>query len=473
MRRHIQVRGPFALLAIGLASSWSTTAAFAACGMAAVSGGASGPPSISATETSTTQVLEQVRRRSQEAQTQQPISVSTAAADAAVSAAEAQSPSEATESANSSSSAAPKAAKKAKPKTSSQQSASSASTKSYDQEPVADDTYAIAEKTDVYAGSSRTTAVWSQGFLGYDRHKNLAPGNQENPTRTATTAGGLVGADWTHITQSNGVRALQYGLFSGYSETHAKKSNTFFEVDEAAASADPPPPQTGGGNTNYTRSNNKEEIDGPFVGAYMAYVQDAWTFDATFKADFFDLNQSSTLTQRCADDVGTQSGSASVTNYMIAANISHRYEITGSQWWEPSAGVRYTYTDFGSDPSVSVFQNGGVQPTGRLGLEDGYALRLQFGARLGERIETAEGYIWTTTIGAFLYSDVVVNGFDSVAGQTGEFVGPVDEGELRALGQLETRLNVGNGMTYLFQAEIRGGEDVFGAAGQIGIRYEW
>ncbi|HPG89088.1 MAG TPA: autotransporter outer membrane beta-barrel domain-containing protein, partial [Hyphomicrobium sp.] len=360
------------------------------------------------------------------------------------------------------------------PKASKPKSAkAAASAPSYDKEPTPADDYTVSEKSAAYGGSAQTTAVWSQGFIGYDRHKNLAPGNQENPTRRATTAGGLLGADWTHITRSDGVRAVQYGVFSGYSETHASKSNTFFEVDEAAASANPPPPQTGGGNTNYTRSNNKEEIDGPFVGAYMAYVHNSWTFDAAFKADFFDLSQSSTLTQRCGDDVGTQTGSASVTNYMVAANLSHRFDLTERNWWEPVVGARYTYTDFGSDPSNSVFRNGGAQPTGRLGLEDGYALRLQIGARVGDRVETEDGYIWTTTVGAFLYSDVIINGFDTVSGQTGEAIGPVDEGDLRVLGQLETRINVGNGLSYLLQAEVRGGRDVFGAAGQLGVRYEW
>lgn len=445
MRRNIEVRGSIAILAIGLASSWSTTAAFAACGMPAVGGGGSGPPSISITETSTTQVLEQVRRRTQEAQ-QQPIQVAnvTTAEDATAEAASAQA-----SSASSSTQGSGPAAKK-KPKSAA--STSQAAAKTYDKEPAP-----------AYGGDARTTAVWSQAFVGYDRHENLAPGNSENPTRTAKTAGGLVGADWTHVTQSNGVRALQYGVFTGYSDTRAKNSDTRFTTIE-------------GSPTSYTRTNSKEDIDGPFVGAYVALVQDAWTFDTTFKADFFDLNQSSFLTQTCASPptvFGTQTGSASVTNYMIQANASRRYELTERHWWEPTAGVRYTYTDFGNDPSNTVFNTGDPQTPGRLGLEDGYALRLQFGARLGERVETADGYIWTTTVGAFLYSDVLVNGFDSISGQTGEFVGPVDEGELRVLGQLETRLDVGNGTTYLFQAEVRGGDDVFGAAGQIGVRYEW
>lgn len=445
MRRNIEVRGSVALLAIGLATSWSTTAAFAACGMPAVGGGGSGPPSISITETSTTQVLEQVRRRTQEAQ-QQPIQVANVAAadEPTVEAASAQ--------ASSASGSASGPAQTAKKKPKSGASSPPVAAKTYDKEPTAS-----------YGAGARTTAVWSQAFLGYERHENLAPGNLENPTRTAKTAGGLVGADWTQVTHSNGVRALQYGVFTGYSDTNAKNSDTRFTTIE-------------GSPTSYTRTNSKEEIDGPFVGAYVALVQDAWTFDTTFKADFFDLNQSSFLTQTCASPptvFGTQTGSASVTNYMIQANASRRYELTERHWWEPTAGVRYTYTDFGSDPSTTVFNTNDPQAPGRLGLEDGYALRLQFGARLGERVETADGYIWTTTVGAFLYSDVLVNGFDSISGQTGEFVGPVDEGELRVLGQLETRLNVGNGTTYLFQAEVRGGDDVFGAAGQIGVRYEW
>jgi hypothetical protein len=136
-------------------------------------------------------------------------------------------------------------------------------------------------------------------------------------------------------------------------------------------------------------------------------------------------------------------------------------------------GARYTITDFSNDVSNGVFRAGGVQKPGTLGLDDGTALRLQIGGRYGQKWTSPEGYLWTTTLGAFLYSDVAISGFKSIAGQTGESVGPVDEGKVRALGQLETRLEVGNGLSYLFQAEVRGGTDVFGVGGQIGMRYEW
>jgi hypothetical protein len=504
MRRHFEMRGPLALLAVSLAGGWSSTAVFAACGMAAVSGGASGPPSISTTETSTTQVLEQIRRRTQEAQNPQPIPIlntsGAAASSAAADAQPAPTPTPAQTAAATKpagAAAAPQPAAIAKPKPSVQQAGveavaepaakpgptQKASEPNKAVEVGAEATqavgassggslkdYGVIEQTSIVGGISRTSAVWAQGFLGYDRHKNVAPGNQENPTRTAVTGGGLVGADWTHVNRADRVEAIQFGIFSGYSATRAKLTDTFFAVNEADG---PPDTLPGGGNTNYFRQDNKETIDGPFIGAYLAYAQDTWSMDVAFKADFFDLTQSSRLRQRCDDDVGVQNGSASVNNYMIATNVAHRNDINDHQWWAPTVGLRYTFTDFGKDPSTSVFRDGGVQPTGRLGLEDGSALRLQFGVRLGDRVETANGYIWTTTVGAFLYSDVLISGFETVAGQTGEAVGPVDEGKIRALGQLETRLDVGNGVSYLLQAELRGGGDVFGAAGQVGIRYEW
>ena len=494
MRQLIDSRGSIALFAIGLATSWSIPAAMAACGMAAVNGGASGPPSISTTETSTTQVLEQIRRRTQEAQSPQPIPVSNESAPVEPAPVEEAAPKPAPKPAPvvaAAPAAAPKPAKKApvaeavEPPTKAK-AAKPAKVAEAEQavepapEPKAKSSrayapslkdYAVAEDTSYVGGISRTSAVWAQGYLGYDRHKNIAPGNQENPTRKAVSGGGLIGADWTHVNRGETVNAFQFGVFSGYNETRAKLSNTFFAVNETGA---PPDTLPGGGNTNYNRENNKETIDGPFVGAYMAYVKDQWTFDVAFKADFFDLTQSSTLRQRCDDDVGTQNGSASVNNYMISANAAHRYLIgEENKWWEPTAGVRYTITEFGRDPSNSVFRDGGVQPTGRLGLEDGSALRLQAGARFGDRVELEGGYVLATTVGAFLYSDVAISGFASVAGQTGEAVGPVDEGKVRLLGQLETRLSLGNGLSYMMQAEFRGGGDVIGAAGQIGMRYEW
>ncbi len=509
MRKNHLLSGPVRIMLVGFATSWSTAAAYAACGMASVSGGGSGPPSISATETSTTQVLEEVRRRTEAATQPQPIPVSsttplpasTAAAEPppavkpAPAPAAAAKPAPKPEVADAVEEAAPapkaKAVKKAKapenapdpqaakeaapkPKAVKKVQAAEPAAETYDAPPPSLKDFSSAEDRSIVGGLSRSTAVWAQGFADYERHSNLAPGNQENPTRRTFTGGGLAGADWTTVKHGDTVQALQFGVFGGYSASHTKLSDTNYQAQDTDGT-----PFT----INYARTDNQQDIDGPFVGAYAAYVADRWTFDAAFKADIFDLSQSSTVAQTpvtCgggSPDIGIQTGSASVTDYVFAVNAAYRHDLTPNSWFSPMVGIRYTVTNFSNDISNSVFASnttlGTSQKAGTLGLDDGTALRLQVGGQYGRTWTSPEGYLWTTTLGAFLYSDVSITGFNSIAGQTGERVGPVDEGKVRALGQLQTRLDVGNRLSYMLQAEVRGGTDIFGVGGQVGIRYEW
>ena len=170
------------------------------------------------------QVLEQIRRRTQDLQTPQPIPVADTITTPDATVADTSNEGTATSSASASSQkSSPQGtsqagsgttAKIAKSSAASSKSASKSNTAKFShKEPVTDGDYAVSEQSAGDGGATHTTAVWSQGFLGYDRHSNLAPGNQENPTRTATTGGGLIGADWTHVTRSNGVSAVQYGVF--------------------------------------------------------------------------------------------------------------------------------------------------------------------------------------------------------------------------------------------------------------------
>ena len=48
-----------------------------------------------------------------------------------------------------------------------------------------------------------------------------------------------------------------------------------------------------------------------------------------------------------------------------------------------------------------------------------------------------------------------------------------DEGKVRALGQLRVKATTMHGFSYYGQAEMRGGEDYFGVAGKVGLRYDW
>lgn len=320
-------------------------------------------------------------------------------------------------------------------------------------------------------------ASWAQGYLDYEHHDNIAPGSQENRSRTSHTYGIMSGTDWTWV---NGARAVQFGVFSGYNDTYNRFSNTNFDAYSGQSTE----------SNNFDRTNNKQEIDGSFLGAYVAAVDGNTTFDLAFKADIFDLKQSSLLRQTndtCGGDDPTaiESGSASVNNYTLAGNVSHKYALSGNSWLEPTAGFRYTITEYGSDlTTLTSISNNPLSntfgPPGRLGLEDGTVLRLQAGLRAGQQQALPDGGLWTLVGGAFLYSDVLITGFDYNPAVTnnvnileGSPVFPVDEGKLRVMGQFISTVDYANGWSYLISGEVRGGEDLFGIGSRIGARYQW
>ncbi len=151
--------------------------------------------------------------------------------------------------------------------------------------------------------------------------------------------------------------------------------------------------------------------------------------------------------------------SVSLTDYVIAANIQRRYDLGGSRWWEPTAGFRFTYSDFGGNAVT-------------LGLKDGHILRLQGGVRVGHD-QRMKDHILTTSLGAFLYSDVLVEGYSIGTAGLPVSGAEVDEGKIRAMGQVNFKIDTLNGLSYYWQGTVRGGEDLFGATGKVGVRWEW
>jgi hypothetical protein len=73
-----------------------------------------------------------------------------------------------------------------------------------------------------------------------------------------------------------------------------------------------------------------------------------------------------------------------------------------------------------------------------------------------------------------LYDNVIITGG---AIQNNTFANsPViisDEGKLRAEGIFALNFNFGGGLTSFVQANVRGGDDLFGAGGKGGVRVVW
>ena len=154
-----------------------------------------------------------------------------------------------------------------------------------------------------------------------------------------------------------------------------------------------------------------------------------------------------------------RTGDVSENNFTAATNFSYRFDLSGGYWLEPLVGVRYTYTDFGSGAEA-------------LDLTDGQVLRVQGSLRLGTA-QPWQGYTLGTSVLGMLYSDVIVTGYMQSDGGFTSTVSNTDEGKLRGLAQLVLILEDQRGLSYSAQVDVRGGEDLIGVGGRLGVRYRW
>lgn len=302
------------------------------------------------------------------------------------------------------------------------------------------------------AEKDRWLSVWAQAFADYERHSNLAPSSGYDLTRKQETVGGITGGDVTyHRMGPYGTETLQLGLLGGGIHIQNRFSDT------------------------PTVTDLSQTQDGGFVGAYAAYAVNNFAVDAFFKTDLLRLHQKSTTTglPTCGKDqvlvVDTEddltvkqqnNGSTNEYVYTTGANIYYRFDLGGNVFFEPVAGFLFSATEFGGGAAA-------------LGLDDGQMLRFQGGARIGRSWFDETGHVWSLSLLGLLYSDVYVNGYTLPGSGFAVSASEVDEGKLRVLGQLEGSVDLGDGLSLVGQANVRGGEDLFGVGGRFGARLEW
>ena len=264
--------------------------------------------------------------------------------------------------------------------------------------------------------------VWATGYGDYEHQSNISPGQAVNPTRTRATGGFLVGTDISRRNVFAPGDLFIIGALAGYNHTRSTFS------DGVAAQT-----QAGG-----------------MLGAYLGYVAGRVALDLTAKYDFFDFEPG----------IGVPSGITSIglVNSSYALNVNYRIWSAGNQWLEPTAGIRYSRTDMGTEAS-------------QFGFSDGDVLRLQSGLRYGLGERTSYGFL-TTTMTGLLYSDVAINGFSAPV-NTAAPISKVDEGKVRVQGILRSKLDYGNGFSNFGEVDMRGCDDYFAIGGKIGLRYEW
>lgn len=414
---------------VGMLTLTTSAMAQTACGVTGASaGGLSGPPSLSASDTSTTAVLELIRARREQA-----MAVDSGLASPATAGPATQGPLL--------SAAAPKAAPKVRPKRVDPPAGAPAGA---GPGPDVDDIAIVAPRF----GS------WAEAYADFERHTNIIPGSP-GVARNQNSYGIAAGFDRTFRHPGWALSGFQIGVFGGYNDTHSRFSpRTTIETR----------PVNNGTNDVVTvnTTDSEQESNGGFVGVYGNYFHGAFSSDLSMKADFFDLRQTATetFTVSCTPIAPNfVNNSTSETNVIIAGNANWRMPLHSGFWIEPTAGFRLTLTSYGDNAAA-------------IGLDDGSAFRIQAGARVG-RSWLESNRLWTFSVAGLLYSDVAVDGYLLTTTALPPGTAEVDEGKLRALGQLNLKVDFLDGTSLYSRVEVRGGDDLIGVGGKVGARVEW
>ncbi len=211
-------------------------------------------------------------------------------------------------------------------------------------------------------------------------------------------------------------------------------------------------------------------LAGPTAGLYTTYFNSGFSTDFLLKVDVLRLNETFTDSLSfCACFSSTLgkvpffgSGSTDLINATIASNWNYRFHLYPNFWIEPTVGAQYTNLSYGSGAA-------------RLGLEDGFLVMVQGGARFGTATLINENVLVTTTLTGRAYDNVQINGgFIPGASFAGNnILRQADEGQVRGRGVLAMIADFGQGFTSFVQGEVRGGQGLFGAGGRAGVRYLW
>jgi hypothetical protein len=270
----------------------------------------------------------------------------------------------------------------------------------------------------------------------------------------------VAGADFTRWGLYSASDGFIAGVTAGYTWSELKLNTT-------AASLDPTKVGTG-------VSSLRATLSGPTTGLYATYFNAGFSSDVAVKFDFLTLDETFNdllaTTEGVLKGAGNPptfifiagAGSVNLLNSTVVGNLNYRFDLYPNFWIEPTVGVKYTNSSYGSGAA-------------QLGLADGNLVRVQGGARFGTSTLISNGVLMTTTLTGLAYNNVVVEGgFIPVGADQGiNLLVQAERGLMRGQGILALNFDFGNGMSSFVLGDVYGGAHLFGAGGRAGIRYQW
>jgi hypothetical protein len=291
---------------------------------------------------------------------------------------------------------------------------------------------------------------------------NVQPTLALNIESRASTVGFVAGADltsWGLYSASDGFIA---GVTAGYMSSELKLNTVATDVTSIGNAANQNNLRVGTGVSRLSAT-----LSGPTAGLYATYFNAGFSSDVAVKFDFLTLDETfndllATTNQTTPFISFAGAGSVNLLNSTVVGNLNYRFYLYPNFWMEPTVGVAYTNSSYGSGAT-------------QLGLADGNLVRVQGGSRFGTSTLISNGVLMTTTLTGLAYNDVVVQGgvIPVFASQGGNLLAQADEGFMRGQGIFALNFDFGYGMSSFVQGDVYGGAHLFGAGGRGGLRYQW
>jgi len=316
--------------------------------------------------------------------------------------------------------------------------------------------------------------AWVQGYGDYEHRdgsqsssflcctiaaQTPIPLNIQASSETKTW-GVVAGLDWTGRGFSNAGDGVMVGVMAGYMESNVRVNTTLLSGNPADAAS---------GTSRFTA-----KLNGPSVGGYVSYFNGPFSNDLLVKADFLSLNENYNDSLgfglcTCFRGLGVSqiaynvpqvgAGNTSVDMVTISDIVSYRIPVAATTWIEPTGGIQFTNSSYNSSAAL-------------LGLKDGYSIRLQGGLRVG--FAGLFDPRLTTTVTGLIFDDVTVHGNfiqGGVFGTSGNILS--SQGKVQGQGIFAFNYDLGHNTSTYVQADVRGGDGIFGVGGKGGIRVRW
>jgi hypothetical protein len=270
-----------------------------------------------------------------------------------------------------------------------------------------------------------TPGFWFKGFGSYIQRDDERNGYDLDQKQTIY--GGMAGFDFG--TKEAFGDAWLFGVFGGYI----------------------------GSNLEFSAANTKWNMQGPTVGAYVTYLDQAFYADATVKADFLDIDI----------DPDLEEESDSHTDAVnVGGRLDSGYKFGQTAFLEPQASLAVVHTEI---DDVNIYG-------GNVEFDDDTSVRGRLGLRLGVEHTHTDATVYSADVTGSVWENFTGGNSDVTVSDTGlaDF-GVSGNDQESTYGDIAVGLGAANpdGWSSFVRGNYTFADDYEAWTGNAGVRFVW